>query len=287
MAMIPERLICAVPTPFGADGALDLQALTNLLVELEAEVDAVLMAGTTGEFPALDDHERLTTFTAALEIFGAGRVIAHVGAASLLQVHRLAVAAAELGLRRFALLTPYYLPVDDASVVDWFQSSAQIMKNCTLYPYLFPERTGVTVSPTVVGEILAIPCVQGLKVSGTASATIHAWADVLRPGQQLWSGNDADLPGVLAAGGHGVISGVSAAFPRLFGHLRRTVRDGGCLDTAQSRVVAAVAAASSVPLLHEALRIRTGHVWACRMPGQVVTKSNTNAIEALLTCDWG
>lgn len=109
-----------------------------------------------------------------------------------------------------------------------------------------------------------------------------AWAQLIGFDQQVWSGNDGDLPGVLAAGGHEIISGVSTAFPRLFGRHRTAARSGGPLIT-QPEVLRAVAAAGpSISTLHTALHLRTGHPWATRMPGLGVSSAQQAALQLLI-----
>ena len=71
----------AVPTLFGPGGELDLEANRALYGFVAGLVDGLFVAGTTGEFPALDDEERLALFELALEQAGPDRVIVHIGAA--------------------------------------------------------------------------------------------------------------------------------------------------------------------------------------------------------------
>jgi 4-hydroxy-tetrahydrodipicolinate synthase len=56
----------AVPTLFGAGGELDLDANRALYKLVAGLVDGLFVAGTTGEFPALEDAERLALFELAL-----------------------------------------------------------------------------------------------------------------------------------------------------------------------------------------------------------------------------
>ena len=100
----------AVPTLFGSDGELDLTANRALYAQLAGLVDGLFVAGTTGEFPALDDAERLSLFELALAAAGPDRVIAHIGAPDARHAARLAQAAIGLGATRLAAITPYYLP---------------------------------------------------------------------------------------------------------------------------------------------------------------------------------
>ena len=71
-------------------------------------VPGVFVSGTTGEFTALDDDERAAVLSAALTVFGADAVYAHVGAAAARQAERLTARAVALGARRLAAITPFY-----------------------------------------------------------------------------------------------------------------------------------------------------------------------------------
>lgn len=280
-----ERVVAAIPTPFDEDLTLDRQAFIDLLLELEPEVDSVLVAGTTGEFLALEDDERLALVADALAVFGPTRTIAHVGAASSRQVHRLLDATAAVGVQRLALLTPYYVPLDQAALLAWYVSAAQQLDGRVLYAYLFPERTGVTVQPVTIAEILGLEGVGGLKASGAAAQRLDDWVALSRPGQSVWSGDDGDLAGVLGHGATGIVSGTAAAFPQMFGRLRRSViADEAIPPELGARVDEAVAAAgASLDLLHTALARRTGSAWTSRLPGSIATPTQLERLGALIS----
>lgn len=283
---VTERLITAVPTPFDNTGELDLTALHDLLVDVAPRVDAVLMAGTTGEFPALTDEERLAVFAEALAVFGPERTIAHIGHASSRQVTRIATAARDIGVGRFALLTPFYLPTDEVGLSRWFRDGIDAVRGAELYLYVFPERTGISVSPSHARDLLDLPGVSGLKVSGTPTRELPEYIAAIRPGQRLWSGDDATLPTVITAGGEGVISGVSAALPRLFGDLRDVLAEGADAASLQTEVMRAVShVGPTIPRLHRALHLRSGHTWATRMSGPDVSAEDTASIEALVAAE--
>ncbi|SEQ82374.1 dihydrodipicolinate synthase family protein [Microlunatus flavus] len=270
----PERIVAAVPTPFDDGLALDRDAFRALLVELEPHLDAVLVAGTTGEFIALDDGERLALFTDALEVFGPARTIGHVGAATRTGVDRLLDSATDLGLERLALLTPYYVPLDQTALLAWFAAAAGRLGGRQLYAYLFAERTGVTTEVATLGDVLALDGMAGVKVSGAEAKHLDRWVAAARPGQSCWSGLDAGLDGTLAQGGTGIISASSTAFPALYGRLREAADESG---TAARREVdeqveeAFAVTGPSLELLHAALARRTGRPWATRLPAPVAT----------------
>lgn len=77
--MAAPEILSALTTPFGADGALDLNAFTANIERLLPLVDGVFVAGTTGEFPALTPAEHAALVEAALAAFGPTRVVVHVG----------------------------------------------------------------------------------------------------------------------------------------------------------------------------------------------------------------
>ena len=105
--MSPAAVVfAAVPTLFSSDGELDLKANRVLYKHVAGLLDGLFVAGTTGEFPALDDSERLSLIELALAEAGPDRVIAHVGAPDARHASRLAQAAAALGAGRIAAITP-------------------------------------------------------------------------------------------------------------------------------------------------------------------------------------
>ena len=68
----PTTLLSAVPVPFAANGDLDVKGQETLLRHLkDTGIGGVFIAGTTGEFTALDDDERAVVLSVALEVYGA------------------------------------------------------------------------------------------------------------------------------------------------------------------------------------------------------------------------
>lgn len=267
------QIISAVPVPFTTDGGLDLPEFEAALRAIDAHVDGVLIAGTTGEFPALDDSERVELFRQAAAVLGSERVIAHLGHGSTRQVLRLAEATAAEGITRFALLSPYYLPTDDDGVVAFYRALTEAYPHASVYAYLFPERTGMDVSVDVLRRILELPGMVGVKLSGGATTRLSEYAAVLPEGQELYSGDDSTLPFVLAEGGTGIVSGVSSAFPETFSALVRALEtgDADAIERAQAAAVCVVGLAGpTITRLKAALAARSGAAWASRMALPVV-----------------
>src|SRR6202000_3419042 len=102
-------VLSAVPTLFTVDGELDLDATRGLYKLAAGLLDGLFVAGTTGEFPALEDAERLALFELALAEAGPERVIAHIGAPDARHSARLARAWVALGAPPLAAFPPHSL----------------------------------------------------------------------------------------------------------------------------------------------------------------------------------
>lgn len=282
--MTPQ-IISAVPVPFDSTGEIDRDGFAATLEAIAPHVDAALVAGTTGEFPALDDSERLELFTIAAGVLGAERTIAHVGHASSRQVLRLAGATVAAGIRRLALLNPYYLPADDDAVVDFFAALSTAVPSAEVYAYLFPERTGIDVAPQTLARILALPGMRGVKLSGAAAARLPEYVAVVPDGQEVFSGDDGALPWVMENGGAGVVSGVSSAFPEIYAELARALAQGSPdAERVQEQVRGIVPEVGpTITRLKAAMRARYGGSWESRMALPAVAPAAGEAITSLVT----
>lgn len=262
------QVITPIPTPFLPDGEVDFAGAAKLVKALPNEIDAFLVAGTTGEFPALNDDERIGLFEAVLAAVGPERVIAHVGAASARQAAGLATRAVAAGATRIAAITPYFLPAPPSAVQDYYEQILDAADVDT-YAYLFPDRTGLAVLPDQLAELSELPRIVGAKLSGRAATDFAAYVSAVPEGFVMYSGNDSELPEVVAAGGRGIVSGVSAAFPEPFLAQALTVAAADQVGAQRhrstiSRVVRLVG--PNIAALKLAVHLRYGIDPAPRMP---------------------
>lgn len=240
---MPVQVIAAVPTPFATDGRVDTAGARRLFASLltpdeGAGLDALLIAGTTGEFPALLDDERLTLARVALGIAGPERVIVHVGSASAHQAVALAKAAVAGGVTRVAAITPYYLAPDPTRLVEYYRAVTEAVPGTEVYAYFFPERTGYEVDPAVYTAIAAVPGIVGAKLSGGASLRAAEY-EAAASGTTLLVGNDSNVAAAVHAGANGSITALAAAFPGVAREVARHVDAG---TTGSEQGVAAQAA---------------------------------------------
>jgi len=247
----------AVPTLFDASGELDPDANRALYKLVAGLVDGLFVAGTTGEFPALEDAERLALFELALAEAGPDRVIAHVGAPDARHASRLAQAAAALGVERIAAITPYYLPARPDELTTHYRRIHDAAPGPELYAYIFPERTGLPVPPPLFAQVAEAAGLAGAKVSGSAAADLAGYVTAA-PGVAIFSGDDANPAATMQAGGAGVISGRSSAYPEVYAALLHQPEEEARLD----RIVALGA---SIGRIKHALQLRGLASTAARM----------------------
>jgi 4-hydroxy-tetrahydrodipicolinate synthase len=250
-------VLSAVPTLFSSDGEVDLGANRNLHKFVAGLLDGLLVAGTTGEFPALDDGERLALIELALSEAGPDRVIAHVGAPDARHAARLARAAAALGATRIAAITPYYLPARPDELMAHFGRIREAAADLELYAYIFPERTGLRVSADVFASVASAAGLAGAKLSGSAAGDLAEYA-AAAPGLRLFSGDDSNPAATMRAGGAGLISGRSSAYPEVYAALAAALVSGD-LEAAtrhQRTLDRIVALGVSIGRLKHALHLR-------------------------------
>jgi 4-hydroxy-tetrahydrodipicolinate synthase len=213
------ELIAAVPTPFTASGELDLDGARRTFGFAAGAGASLLVAGTTGEFPALDDDERLALFEVALNIVGPDRAIAHVGAADTRHAVRLATAALAAGATRLAVISPYYLRAREDEVTAHFAAVRQAAGEAPVYAYLFPERTGVTLPPADLPRVAERTGLAGIKLSGSSAAQLKDYVAAAPSGFAVYTGDDSQVAEAARVAAAGVVSGVSSAFPAEFAGL--------------------------------------------------------------------
>lgn len=282
-------VLAAVPTPFSDDGRLDVHGARRLYEHLlrpstGSGVDGLLVAGSTGEFPALLDDERLTLARTALGVAGPDRVVLHVGSASAHQAAALAAAAVTGGVTRLAAITPYYLPASAPRLVDYYQALVAAAPDAEVWAYLFPERTGYDVDPATFARIAAVPGVVGAKLSGAAAGRTAEYA-AAAPDTRLLVGSDAGVAAAVAAGAAGSITALAAGFPGTARAVARHLADGTASGdagrVAQADLERAAAGAHGVGPLKAVLAARGLIGAATRMPVALPDAAATRALVEL------
>ena len=236
-------ILTAVPTAVRRDGSLDLEGSRAIFRFVgDSGNEGAFILGTTGEFPAVDVAEFTALVAAAVEeLQDRMRVIVHVGQPSTFEAVRLVEIAKGLDVTEFAALTPYYLKSTEDAIFDYFQAVSDAVGDGRLYVYIYPARSGNTVSPELLVRLAALPNIVGAKLSELSLDEIAAYRAVVPADFELYTGADRDLIAAVDAGAQGVVSGVSSVTPKPF----RALADAGRSGDAEA-IAAAQAAVDDV-----------------------------------------
>ncbi len=193
-------------TPFDDELRLDVDAAVELARWLaDHGSDGLVVCGTTGEAPVLDDAERAELLRAVAESVTIP-VIAGTGTNDTRHSVALTRAAEQAGADAVLVVTPYYNRPSQAGIFDHFAAvSAATRLPVVLYD--IPARTGRRVAAEVVLRLAReVPNVVALKDAAGDVAGSARLAAAAPAGFELYSGDDAQTLPLLAVGAVGVIS---------------------------------------------------------------------------------
>jgi 4-hydroxy-tetrahydrodipicolinate synthase len=217
----------AIVTPFTKDGQIDWGAYDKLLqLQAQAEVDGVVVTGTTGESPTLTVDEKVSLYRRARAFLPAQvKVMAGTGGNDTRQSVELSRLAQDAGVDSLLIVTPPYNKPTREGLYAHYEAIGKAVR-IPLCLYHVPSRTGQKLSPEDLAYICSLPQVTAVK-EASADLCLFSKAVSLTSGQANYlSGDDFTFLPTLAVGGQGVISVVTNIFPRAFVQLTRAWRRG-------------------------------------------------------------
>lgn len=224
--------ICALVTPFEADGALDLAAFGRLLdYQLDGGTQALVVAGSTGEAHMLesDEFDRLLAF-AVERVAKRVPVIAGTGEAGTAKTIALTRRAHALGADAALVVVPYYVrPTQEGLCRHYLEVAEQ--GGLPLLLYNVPTRTGCDLLPQTVARLREHPGIIGIKEARGDRERISALAELVRSDFVYLSGDDASAGEAMLAGAAGTISVVANLVPRAFRDLCDAATGGDRMAT--------------------------------------------------------
>jgi len=213
----------ALVTPFSQDGAVDENALRNLVTwQVESGIDFLIPCGTTGETPTLNHDEWLRVIDLTIEVV-AGRVPIVAGATSNSTQEAVAKAkevSARPGVDAILTASPYYNKPTQEGQYRHFRAIAEAIDKPVIV-YNVPGRTAANLEPPTLARLTEVPNIAGVK---EASGNMTQIAEVLNLVPETFtvlSGDDAVTLPVIALGGVGVISVASNEIPREMAEMAR------------------------------------------------------------------
>lgn len=221
-------VLTALSTPFDQDEAIDVPALRRVVDRsIDAGVDGVVAAGSTGEVGSLSSDERMLLIDTVIE-HTARRVpvIAQTGATTTAEAIRLSRAAQRSGADVLMLLTPYYEPLTTAETVAYIKDVAAAV-DIPVMLYNIRAVTGTNLDHETVRSLATeVDNVRYIKDSSAdweqALRLIHHHSDVIG----TFIGWDAYLYSALVEGAAGVMAGTANVLPHEIVAVSRRIAEG-------------------------------------------------------------
>ena len=277
----------ALVTPFLGD-SINYPMLEQLLRrQIDAGIEAVVIAGTTGESATLSDGEKLELFRRAKDYVGNRcKIIAGTGSNSTRHTMELSMAAEQTGVDGLLLVSPYYNKATPEGLYAHYLAVAHSV-SLPVILYNVPTRTGVDIPVSVYRRLSRIPNIAGVKES---ASDITKYTKILAQcgsSMAIWAGNDDMATPVIALGGKGVISVLSNILPTETQALARAALDGD-FDTAaalqillQPLVEALFTEVNPIPV-KQAMQFIGYDCGGCRLPLTPLSDENREKLRALL-----
>lgn len=232
--MKPTGSLCAIVTPFDAAGAVDLAAFAALVEWHRASgTDGLVVAGSTGESGALEEHEFEALLDVALARAGGMPVIAGCGAPATHKALRLARKARAAGAAALLAVTPYYARPTQDGLVRHYDALAE-GADLPLILYNVPTRTGCDLLPETVARLSGDARVVGIKEARPEPERMAALLALRSERFAVLSGDDPTACRAMRAGADGTISVAANVVPRAFAGLcaaaRRDAPEASTID---------------------------------------------------------
>jgi 4-hydroxy-tetrahydrodipicolinate synthase len=232
-------VMTALVTPFyrQQNGRLTIDEdrhLAHLERQIEAGVDALVVAGTTGEAATLTmaEHKHLIDISVR-HVNGRVATIAGTGSNNTEESIELTRAAKDAGADAALIITPYYNKPTQAGLLAHYRCIHDAV-HIPMILYNVPGRTQVDLLPATVAELAEMSNVVGIKDATANMGRLTQTMNACRPDMEFYSGDDASVLPFMAIGGRGTISVVSNIAPKTMGRMIRSFNSGDLADARQA-----------------------------------------------------
>src|SRR5215212_2200375 len=197
------EVLTAIATPFGPDGAVDLEKFRELARFLvENGSDGIVVTGTTGEAPTLTDDEKVELWQTAVDaLAGRATVVAGVGTYDTAHSVHLAKQAHALGVDALLVVTPYYNLPPQRAIVRHFETIADAT-DAPIVVYNIPARVVRNIESETIERLAEVPTICAVK---QATADLEQARQIPDFGLELYAGDDNLIYPFLELGGIGGI----------------------------------------------------------------------------------
>ncbi|MDX8388701.1 MAG: 4-hydroxy-tetrahydrodipicolinate synthase [Ghiorsea sp.] len=219
-------VMTALVTPF-KNGHIDEEAFrAHLERQIEAGVDGLIPAGSTGEAATLSvsEHKQLIKMTVE-QVAGRVPVIAGTGSNNTAESIELTKAAKALGADASLLISPYYIKPAQEGIYQHYKAIADAVHIPQIL-YNVPSRTASNILPETVARLSHVSNIVGIKDATADLAQLTRTMIACENRLDFYSGDDATVMPFMMLGGAGVISVVSNIVPKSMKALTVSMKSG-------------------------------------------------------------
>ncbi len=281
------ELLTAMATPFAADGSVNVDAARRLARHLvDTGSDGIVVCGTTGEGPTVNDREKLELFeTVVSEVSPGAIVVANTGTYDTHHSVALTRAALATGVDGFLVVTPYYNKPPAAGIVAHYEAIAEAADGRPVIIYNIPSRVVLNLEPPLLARLGQIENVVAVK---QATPDLDQARQILADGElTLYAGNDDLLAPFLRLGGAGGICVASHIAGRAMREMIDTARAGDldrvdAIDRDLHPLYDALAVTTNPIPLKAALNLLGHEAGGLRLPLVEADAEQTGAVQTAL-----
>lgn len=241
MTRMLSGIFAPVITPFKSDGELDRSAFEhNVKAHMSAGLRGVVVTGSTGEAPLLDERERESVMEWARQHVPSDRVlIAGIGSESTRTTLRLADRAGERGVDAVLVVAPHYFAAamsDDALRAHYVRVADESPVPVVLYN--IPKYMHFKLSQSLVQELARHENVVGIKDSSGDRDLMETYLTAQSDAFAALTGSGQLWKTALQMGARGGILAVSLFAPGLTTAVAEAVarKDTATADALQQRL---------------------------------------------------
>ena len=204
----------AIVTPFTEDG-VNFEEFGKLIEnQIENQIDAIIVCGTTGESATITKQKKKETIKYAIEkVAKRTKVVVGTGSNNTKSAIEMSKFAEEAGADALLVVTPYYNKTTQKGLIMHYTAIANEVK-LPIIMYSVPSRTGVNIAPETCKELAKIPNIVAIKEASGNISQVAKIASLCGDDLAIYSGNDDQIIPVLSLGGKGVISVLSNIMPK-------------------------------------------------------------------------
>ncbi len=226
----------AIVTPF-TDTGVNFEELKKLIeFQIENNVDAIIVCGTTGEASTMTEEEKKETIKFAINLAkGRTKVIVGTGSNNTKVAVEMSKFAEDAGADGILVVTPYYNKTTQAGLIAHYTEIAKNV-NLPIIMYSVPGRTGVNILPETCLELSKIENIVAIKEASGNLSQVAKIASLCRDDLAIYSGNDDQIIPILSLGGKGVISVLSNVMPKYTHDMTQKYFEGNLIEATKMQL---------------------------------------------------